>query len=271
MTAIRAAFERHEIHCATPAVGEQRLRGRALARPPSRCAQDRAIAVSWTAVAGAAALRRLPRRGRRTAAPSARSRSARPPALPSWTGPAERPRRTTTRSCPWARTLLLRPHERVRHRSARRRARTSRSPASTHARRGGDGDAFLDNCETATVTFTVENTGPGPLTNVRLVSVTPVTHPPTVRDDAARPHRGHAGGCATANGSFSSSPRAWPSTRPRRFRIDDHRRRARAATRTRLDQRLARRERRSAPVATRTYDFDADLDGWTISAGPSPA
>ena len=60
---------------------------------------------------------------------------------------------------------------------------------------GGDGDAFLDNCETANVTFTVENTGTGPLTNVRLVAVAFLTHPTSVlADHAPRAHRGHAGG-----------------------------------------------------------------------------
>ena len=41
----------------------------------------------------------------------------------------------------------------------------------------GDGDAFLDNCEVASVRVTLENTGAAPLTNVRIVSVAPVGNP----------------------------------------------------------------------------------------------
>ncbi|HYC89209.1 MAG TPA: hypothetical protein VEO54_08370 [Thermoanaerobaculia bacterium] len=37
----------------------------------------------------------------------------------------------------------------------------------------GDGDPFLDNCETADLTFAVNNTGGVPLTNVRVTSITP--------------------------------------------------------------------------------------------------
>jgi hypothetical protein len=37
----------------------------------------------------------------------------------------------------------------------------------------GDGDAYLDNCENATMTFDVRNSGLGTLTNARITSVTP--------------------------------------------------------------------------------------------------
>ena len=55
MTAIRAAFERHEIHCATPAPVEQRLRRRADpgARRSRSTAQNRSVQVNWTAVPNA--------------------------------------------------------------------------------------------------------------------------------------------------------------------------------------------------------------------------
>jgi hypothetical protein len=42
---------------------------------------------------------------------------------------------------------------------------------------GGDGDAFLDNCEVAELSFDVFNIGSGGLTNVRIVSIDPVSHP----------------------------------------------------------------------------------------------
>jgi hypothetical protein len=47
-------------------------------------------------------------------------------------------------------------------------------PASvTTSIQGGDGDEFLDNCETGVVTFTVKNDGAAGLTNVRISNVTP--------------------------------------------------------------------------------------------------
>ena len=43
----------------------------------------------------------------------------------------------------------------------------------------GDGDVFLDNCETARYRFQVENAGTEKLSDVRIVRVTPVSHPDT--------------------------------------------------------------------------------------------
>jgi hypothetical protein len=45
---------------------------------------------------------------------------------------------------------------------------------------GGDGDEALDNCEQGLMNFGVTNTGLGELTNVRIISVTPVSHPETI-------------------------------------------------------------------------------------------
>ncbi len=41
----------------------------------------------------------------------------------------------------------------------------------------GDGDDFLDNCETAQMSFDVANSGVGTQNNVRIVGVTPTSHP----------------------------------------------------------------------------------------------
>ena len=85
MTAIRAAFERHEIHCATPAAAELRLRDRAHGRPTVHRHRPATEQVSPQLDGGAErrALRRLPHRGRGRAATSARSRSPRSRAPPS--------------------------------------------------------------------------------------------------------------------------------------------------------------------------------------------
>ena len=44
---------------------------------------------------------------------------------------------------------------------------------------GGDGDAYLDNCENGTVSFRVYSEGTAPLTNLRIVSASSSSHPAT--------------------------------------------------------------------------------------------
>ena len=41
---------------------------------------------------------------------------------------------------------------------------------------GGDSDAFLDNCESATIDFKVLNVGASALTSIRIVAAEPVSH-----------------------------------------------------------------------------------------------
>ncbi len=81
------------------------------------------------------------------------------------------------------------------------------NPGSDIVINTGDGDPFLDNCESATLSFTVSNTGTGTLTNVQLVSVTPLTHPTTVIDTVLpAPISASLVECDTANGSFNFTP-----------------------------------------------------------------
>jgi hypothetical protein len=59
-------------------------------------------------------------------------------------------------------------------------AKVSVNPASVSTLiTGGDDDEFVDNCETTTMDFIVRNSGGGPLTNLGIASVTPVSHPNT--------------------------------------------------------------------------------------------
>jgi hypothetical protein len=67
---------------------------------------------------------------------------------------------------------------------------------------GGDGDEFLDNCETGVVTFTVKNTGSAALKNVRISNVTPSN--PGVRVQALpAPISSSLAACATAPARFT--------------------------------------------------------------------
>ncbi len=74
---------------------------------------------------------------------------------------------------------------------------------------GGDGDAFLDNCESGTFTFDVNNTGIGGLTNVRISNVTSPSHPSitfnTSFPAATSPSSIPEGGSATGSFSFTAA------------------------------------------------------------------
>ncbi len=132
---------------------------------------------------------------------------------------------------------------------------------------GGDSDGILDNCETARLTVRVENNGAAPLTNVRVIAATSPTHPATV-PATPLPHTIAAslGTCAAGSSTFDVTPHGMafndtfdvtltitadqivPSTRTVTFR----------ATGVESD---------FANVATRTYDFNAGMQGWTVAAG----
>src|SRR6185436_5205255 len=86
---------------------------------------------------------------------------------------------------------------------------------------GGDGDIFLDNCEIGRATITVENNGAVPITNVRITSVTPLTHPgtvvvtplPVLIATSLDP-------CATASGDFAFVPHGMSFDETTLLRVD---------------------------------------------------
>ena len=131
----------------------------------------------------------------------------------------------------------------------------------------GDGDGFLDNCEQATLSFDVTNTGAASQTNVRVTDVRLVSHPQiflksfnpiTPSPDLAV--------CATGSASFDlvggglsfgdtvvvevdlSSDELSPSTETATFSIDDA-------------------ESDFQFHTSKTWDFESDLEGWTLIQG----
>ena len=75
------------------------------------------------------------------------------------------------------------------------------APARLTGASGGDGDDFIDNCETWTVTFDVHNTGEVALTNVRVAHVEPVSHPETTIVDTPT-FAASLAACGVAEGTF---------------------------------------------------------------------
>jgi hypothetical protein len=133
---------------------------------------------------------------------------------------------------------------------------------------GGDGDSFIDNCEDGALTFNVSNTGLGGLTNARITGVTLVspagttiltTFPAAVSPaDLAQGATGtgsfdfHAGGLTFGEELvFEVSITAdeiFPTIKTQTFTLTDA-------------------ESDLQTLASKTWDFEADLEGWTVVEG----
>jgi hypothetical protein len=217
MQAIYSAFNRHQIACSTPAVADSGCTGAPTSAPSvTATAIDRGAALSWGAVTGASKYAVF-----RTEGVAACNFGKVKVAETTGTelvdegllngrgysyvvaaiGPADTcigPASTCTAVTPSPGPNL---------------AVAAESADLTIA--GGDGDAFLDNCEVAELSFDVFNIGSGGLTNVRIVSIDPVSHPsaPTAPDPAA-PWPSPA----VNSGPLHASPSAIPrSERPNAF------------------------------------------------------
>ena len=145
---------------------------------------------------------------------------------------------------------------------AERRVRPASTPLS-----GGDLDPFLDNCETATVSFSVSNIGAIPLTNVQVLSVTAVTHPQTeFLTTFPATIAATLDSCETVDGSFQIVPQGLVFDGDSDFLVTIAADELGADTRTRLI-RLSHTESDLAPVTSQTFSFEADTEGWTTISG----
>lgn len=138
----------------------------------------------------------------------------------------------------------------------------------------GDGDPFLDNCETSRFAFRVENVGTVDLTNVRLVRVTPVSHPATrVLTSLPLSLAGSLPGnmCgegAIAPASFVFVPQGLSNDQPLDFEFEIQ------ATSSQLGLvnlvgrlRLTGTESDFEFFASKTFSFEADFEGWNVVSG----
>ncbi|MGH9360583.1 MAG: hypothetical protein ACRD2T_01605, partial [Thermoanaerobaculia bacterium] len=138
-------------------------------------------------------------------------------------------------------------------------------PARLTGAAGGDGDDFVDNCETWGVVFDVSNTGEVALTNVRVAHVEPLSHPeiqivetPVFSDPLAA--------CSGAQGSFRFTAGGLEQGNTIVLRID--------VTADELAPSVVSKtvefgpgEIDFAPVASRTWSFDADREDWKLVSG----
>ncbi len=131
----------------------------------------------------------------------------------------------------------------------------------------GDGDRFLDNCESAQVSFTLLNSGLGTLTNVRIVDVSSPSHP-LLQGLASlpRPVAANLPPCASAAASFPLRPQgmAHDDTLELVFEITADE----IFPRT-LPIEVSYRDVESdfETHATHTFSFESDLEGWESIEG----
>jgi uncharacterized repeat protein (TIGR01451 family) len=132
---------------------------------------------------------------------------------------------------------------------------------------GGDGDAYLDNCESATVSFTVANSGSEAATNVTIVSVVSPSHPATVFADPVWTAASIAG-CGTDDSAYLEITQADGLVYDDTLLIDVEITNDEISPATNITTlSIPATETDVAVTALVTYDFETDHDGWTVQSG----
>jgi hypothetical protein len=142
-------------------------------------------------------------------------------------------------------------------------------PTVTVAVTGGDGDGILDNCEIASLGVTVENTGTGTLTNVRIVGVTPLTHPSSVVvTPLPATFAASLADCASATGTVDVRALGMSFNQTTQFRIDVTADQLGGAIRS-VVATISGVESDWQNVPTQTFSFETagNLEGWQVVQG----
>ncbi|HEX9940749.1 MAG TPA: hypothetical protein VGG03_01935 [Thermoanaerobaculia bacterium] len=132
---------------------------------------------------------------------------------------------------------------------------------------GGDGDEFLDNCETGRVRFTVENVGDRSLTNLRIsrvVASNPATRLPRLPVAIAT----GVPACATAQGTLSFTAQGLAPGEVLELTIEVTSDELAAAGLARaFTVRFGEGEHDFQLTASKTWSFEQGLDGWQLVRG----
>ena len=131
----------------------------------------------------------------------------------------------------------------------------------------GDGDAFLDNCEAATLGFTVANSGAAPATNISIVSISSPSHPATV---FAAPSWTSAsiGACGIDDTAFVGISQAAGLNQDDVLLIDVEITNAEISPQTQTTTlSISGTETDLSLIPSKIFDFESDLDGWTLQSG----
>jgi trimeric autotransporter adhesin len=140
--------------------------------------------------------------------------------------------------------------------------------ASSVAIQGGDGDGFVDNCETGTVSFDVTNIGNGSLTNLRIASIT-ASHPGlTITTALPATINPSLAACGADQASFSfdatNAGLAFGDTIVFDVEVTSDELGANGKTTTIS---IANAESDFSLVASRSYTFESGLDSWQVING----
>ncbi len=267
MVGIKAAFQRHEIHCATPAAVDSGCAGGPTeAAVVNATATDKGAVVSWDAVTGADSYD-VYRTDGVFACDFGKIKVGNTTDT-TFTEIGLQNGRTYYYSvvAVGTNTACFSPMSACAPVTPVAGPNLAINPGSSLAINTGDGDSFLDNCESATLSFTVSNSGTGTVTNVQLLSVTPLTHPLTTIDTPLPAAISDSlADCDSAQGSFNFTPHGMSFGETTQLLIEVG---ADGITGTRtMIVSIPQVETDAAPVATHTYSFDTDFEGWTITSG----
>ena len=268
MTAVRAAFERHQQHCATPAVVDSGCAGGPTTAPTVNVTpMDKGAQVTWAAVGGASSYQVFRTEGVNGCA-FGKVKVGETTGL-SFQDQGLQNGRTYYYSvmAVGANPSCIGPMSACNTVVPVDGPNLGIQGNTTITVTRGDNDTFLDNCETGSVGFTVENNGTGTLTNVRLVSITPLTHPQTViNTPLPQVLAASLADCATASGSFSFSPQGMNNGDVTQLEFEVTADELGGTTRS-LIVTIGGVESDVQFVASRLYDFEVDYSGWTVVDG----
>ena len=266
MTAIRAAFERHEIHCATPAPVNSGCDGGPTEAPTiTATALNKSIQVNWSAVPNATGY--LVYRGDGIDGCNfGRPIIADTAGLSFVDAGLQNGRFYSYSVVPYGASAAC---------SGPMSACVTWAPTAGPdisfiggpVISGGDGDPFLDNCELDTVAFSISNSGGVDLTNVRITNVTAVTHPAsTILTTFPSTIAASMPAYATAQGSFQVIASGLTFNGESDFLVEVTADEFNGSTRSQLVK-VLQTESDLVTYASHTFSFETDFEGWSTQSG----
>lgn len=144
---------------------------------------------------------------------------------------------------------------------------TAAAAQATFTPSAGDGDVFVDNCESTNVTLAVNNIGTSALNNVRVLAVTSPSHPgTTINSVLPLTIAANQASCASNNASISVTPLglAAGDTLALDVTLTSDELIGQPLT-VRVETRATEGDL-TAPGTT-TFSFDSNVDGWSVVNG----